>query len=72
MSKQPDYLYRLISLHTAPRHLRSSNYTVLTEPSFTVKNLGSVATMFAQESFGINSLYLSKTLLHQRPPSNIN
>ena len=34
LTKQPDYLYRLIFLHTAPRHLRSSNYTVLTEPSY--------------------------------------
>ena len=40
LTKQPDYLYRLISLHTAPRHLRSSNYTVLTEPSYRRKKLG--------------------------------
>ena len=39
LTKQPDYLYRLISLHTAPRHLRSFNYTVLTEPSFRRKKL---------------------------------
>ena len=38
--KQSDYLYKLISLHTSPHHLRSTNYTVLTELSYLRKKLG--------------------------------
>ena len=40
LTKQADYLYRLISLHTAPRYLRSSDYMVLTEPSYRRKKFG--------------------------------
>ena len=72
LTKQPDYRYRLISLHTAPRHIRSSNYTVLTEPSYRRKKLRkrcySVCT-----SLLWNLLPTSlKTIIHQRPLSNIN
>ena len=40
LTKQPDYIYRIISLDATPCKLRSSNYTVLTEPSFRRKTRG--------------------------------
>ena len=57
------YLYRLISLHTAPRHLRSSYYTVLFERSFHWK-----------KSWETSLLCLRQPSLESNPfiPQNIN